>query len=68
MQYSDNVTSPSVPWRALREMSVGDVLVWPLERASSIKTMCSSIALMKDRKFATRSNREDRTLSVTRTR
>lgn len=50
----------------LREMSVGDVLVFPIERASTIKSCCSAFGLEWNKVFRTKQDRINRTLSVTR--
>lgn len=50
----------------LKEMKVGDVLVFPAEKRSSIKTMCSEYGFEWNKIFSTATNRHERTVSVTR--
>lgn len=52
----------------LREMKVGDVIVFPLDKLTSIRSACSAYSLEWDKGFETLSDRETRTVSVTRTR
>lgn len=52
----------------LREMKVGDVIVFPLDKVTSIRSACSAYSLEWDKDFETLSDRETRTVSVTRTR
>ena len=50
----------------LREMKVGDILVFPGERASSVRATCSMFGFEWNKTFRTSVNREERTISVTR--
>lgn len=50
----------------LREMEVGDVLVFPAEKRSSVKAMCSEYGFEWNKVFSTSINRQERTISVTR--
>lgn len=52
----------------LREMKIGDVIVFPLDKVTSIRSACSAYSLEWDKGFETLSDRETRTVSVTRTR
>ncbi|MGN1210344.1 MAG: hypothetical protein ACI4TM_01560 [Candidatus Cryptobacteroides sp.] len=52
----------------LREMKVGDVIRFPLDKVTSIRSACSAYSLEWDKGFETLSDRETRTVSVTRTR
>lgn len=52
----------------LRDMKVGDVLSFPLEKVTSIRSACSAYGLEWDKGFVTMSDRDTRTLSVTRVR
>ncbi len=50
----------------LREMEVGEVRQFPAEEMNSIKSMCSAFGFQWGKRFATTTNREERTISVTR--
>lgn len=50
----------------LREMEVGDVLVFPAEKRGSVKAMCSEYGFEWNKVFSTSINRQERTISVTR--
>lgn len=52
----------------LCEMEVGDVIRFPLEKVTSIRSAASAYSLEWDKCFETLSDRETRTVSVTRTR
>ena len=57
------------PLRAeIRELVIGSTLVYPIRRMSVVKSTCSTVALENDRKFSTSVDREERTITVTRTR
>jgi hypothetical protein len=57
-----------VPWREIRTMAVGASFVCSISRMSTVRAMCTRIAREQDKVFRTTSNREERTLSVLRTR
>ena len=50
----------------LREMKVGDVLTFPAEKRGSVKAMCSEYGFEWNKTFHTSINRQERTISVTR--
>lgn len=50
----------------LREMEVGDVLTFPAEKRGSVKAMCSEYGFEWNKTFHTSINRQERTISVTR--
>ncbi|MDY5632501.1 MAG: hypothetical protein SPF56_08450 [Bacteroidaceae bacterium] len=50
----------------LREMKVGDILVFPAERRGTVKSMCSEFGFEWNKVFSTSINRQERTISVTR--
>jgi len=52
----------------LLEMVVGDTLTFSLDNLTSVRAACSNYGLQWDRKFLTQSNRDNRTLTVTRTK
>lgn len=52
----------------LMEMAVDDVLTFPLANLTSVRAACSNYGLQWDKKFLTESHRENRTVTVTRTR
>lgn len=52
----------------LREMKVGDVCTYSVSVMGSLKTMCSNYGLQWDKKFSTKVNPTQRTITVTRVR
>ena len=50
----------------LREMEVGDELIFPVEKRSSVKTTMSTFALQWNKIFSGRTDRENRKFIVTR--
>ena len=51
----------------LREMKVGDTLNFPAEKRGSVKTMCSEFGFQWNKTFSTSINRQEKTITVTRT-
>lgn len=51
---------------ALREMEIGETLVYPISRTSYIRTACVSFGLEWGKKFKTTTSRENRTVTVLR--
>ncbi len=52
---------------ALRELEVGDFVTYPIERTSYLRSACVTFGLEWGKKFKTSINREDRTITATRT-
>lgn len=52
---------------ALREMEIGETLVYPISRTSYIRAACVSFGLEWGKKFKTSTNRADSTITVIRT-
>lgn len=50
----------------LKEMEIGDQIAFPLDKYSSIKSATSAYGLEWNRKYSTSSDRESRTVTVTR--
>ena len=50
----------------LREMAVGEELIFPVEKRSSVKTTMSTFALQWNKTFSGRTDRENRKFVVTR--
>ena len=50
----------------LREMAVGEELIFPVEKRSSVKTTMSTFALQWNKTFSGRTDRENRKFIVTR--
>ncbi len=50
----------------LREMEVGEELIFDVEKRSSVKTTMSTFALQWNKKFSGRTDRENRKFIVTR--
>lgn len=46
----------------------GETHSFPVERLKSVRTQASEISMIYDRKFKTETSREDRTITVTRTK
>lgn len=55
-----------VALQAIKEMKKGDVSVFPISRMTAVRVSCTNVGLVENRKFTTRSSREDRTLTVKR--
>jgi len=52
----------------LMKMEVGDVLTFSLDNLTSVRSACSNYGLQWDKCFQTESNREERSIKVTRIR
>lgn len=52
----------------LSNLEVGEELTVPVSRASYLKSICVSFGFQWDKKFTTRTNREQRTITATRIR
>lgn len=50
----------------LRDLEVGGELTLPVSRCSYLRAICVAFGLQWDRKFATTTNREQRTITATR--
>ncbi len=51
---------------ALVEMNVGDEIVFPIEKLRSVRAQASELGAILDRKYTTKMNRIERTLTVKR--
>lgn len=51
---------------SLQNLKVGDMLVAPAEQANNVRSTASNYGFQWGRKFKTKQNREDRTLTVIR--
>lgn len=51
----------------LRDLEVGKSHTYPIERMSSLKTMCTNFGAQWDKTFSTKTDREKRIITVTRT-
>lgn len=51
----------------LTEMQIGDTCYFPVRKMKSVRAQASELGVILDRKYKTRTNRQDRTISVTRT-
>ena len=65
MQTPKKTNRPVLP--ALRELEIGKTLTYPAERTSYIRSVCVSYGLEWQKKFKTAVNRQQRTITVTRT-
>ena len=59
---AENISITSV----LRALDTGNSTVFPINRLRSVRAIASEIGVMYNRKFRTVSNREARTVTVTR--
>lgn len=50
----------------LRELSIGETLIFPIEKRSSVKSTVSTFAVQWSKKFITKSDTEHRTFKVVR--
>jgi len=50
----------------IRNMEVGDVAVFPIARMTTARVSSCNLGLELDRKYSTKTDRETRTISVTR--
>lgn len=66
MKESDKETIQKPMLQQLRELDVDEEIVFPIERASSVKSCCSAFGLEWNKVFKTRQNRAERTLTVKR--
>ena len=52
---------------ALRELEVGQSVTYPVIRTSYLRSVCVNFGLQWGKKFKTTTNREERTVTATRT-
>jgi hypothetical protein len=50
----------------LREMKIGDSVIFPVSRMSYIRSACTSFGMQWDKKFSTRTDRQLKSIKVTR--
>lgn len=50
----------------IRDLSIGESIDFPIDRLQSVKTTCTDLGLIYERKFKTKTNRVKKTISVTR--
>lgn len=60
----DNKTTLTSQFESMR---VGEVIEYPAEQSMSIRALASSLGFKLDRIYKTQTNREKRTITVTRT-
>ena len=51
---------------ALTALEVGDAVVFPISRLKSVRTQASELGAIFNRRFKTKTNRENQTITVTR--
>lgn len=51
---------------SLFNMQVGDVLIFAIEKMKNVRTTCSELGAMFNRRYSTHVVRENRTIEVTR--
>lgn len=51
---------------ALTALEVGDAVVFPISRLKSVRTQASELGAIFNRKFKTKTNRENQTITVSR--
>ncbi len=52
---------------ALTNMKIGQTISFPIKQLKSVRTQASELGVIMDRQYSTKSNREERTILVTRT-
>lgn len=60
----DNKTTLTSQFESMR---VGEVIEYPAEQSMSVRALASSLGFKLDRIYKTQTNREKRTITVTRT-
>lgn len=50
----------------IRDLAEGESIDFPIDRLQSVKTTCTDLGLIYERKFKTKTNRVKKTISVTR--
>lgn len=50
----------------IRDLPEGESIDFPIDRLQSVKTTCTDLGLIYERKFKTKTNRVKKTISVTR--
>lgn len=51
---------------AIMAMAVGETIEFPIAKLKSVRTQASEIGAITERRYTTRTNRETRTISITR--
>lgn len=51
---------------AIMAMAVGETIEFPIAKLKSVRTQVSEIGAITERRYTTRTNREARTISITR--
>lgn len=51
---------------ALTALEVGDTVVFPISRLKSVRTQASELGAIFNRRFKTKTNRENQTITVSR--
>lgn len=51
---------------ALTALEVGDAVVYPISRLKSVRTQASELGAIFNRRFKTKTNRENQTITVSR--
>ncbi len=51
----------------LTGMEIGDTCTFPVRQMKSVRAQASELGVILDRQYKTKTNREDRTICVTRT-
>ena len=51
---------------ALTALEVGDAIVFPISRLKSVRTQASELGAIFNRRFKTKTNRENQTITVSR--
>ncbi len=53
-------------WPQLRDMAVGEDVIFPIRRMNSVKNACSSYGVIYNRQFRTKIDKERQIILVTR--
>lgn len=64
----ENNSSEKPMLQQLRELEVGENLIFPAEKRGTIRSMCTMFGFEWNKTFSSKINRKDRTITVTRIR
>lgn len=62
----NTLTSQPSDLAKIRNMQIGDEVVFPISKTSNVRSMCSNFGLQWGTRYTTRTSREDSTIIVTR--
>lgn len=53
-------------YKTIKSLEIGKDVTFPAEKISSVRNVCTTYGLVWNRKFTTKTNREQRTINVLR--